>query len=141
MADDNDGGRIGKIGIPLRHTRVEIQRKDVTNSFIQVFGLVQHRLAVEGRKVLIEVHREEVKALDARFQDRFVVLKNIMEIVCCFGGDRSDLLIAPGIARDEEDGYTLKLFAESERFPAYSKLVEIFVKDYLGMIINSLLPI
>lgn len=64
---------------------------------------------MERRDVLVEIGRKEIQTSDAGRHGIFVVTQYIVEVVCSFGGDRSDLLVASGVSGDEEHGYSTKL--------------------------------
>lgn len=91
--------------------RLSIERKDVADGLVEVFGLVKQCLAMKRSDVLVEVDGEEIKAPDAGLELASVVLKIIMEIVGRLRSNWSDLLVASGIARDEENRDTTQLVA------------------------------
>lgn len=97
-------GRVGKIRVSVGNARIEVEREDVANRLIEVFGLVEEGLPVERRDIFIEIDGEEVEASDAGVVCLGVMLQDIVEVVCCLRGNGSDLLVAPGIARNEENG-------------------------------------
>lgn len=88
---------------------IRVEREDIANSFVEVFGLVKQGLAVEGGNVFVEIDCKEVEAPNSGVQCRIVVLKIVMEEVCCLGCNRTDLLIAPCVARNKENGDSTKL--------------------------------
>jgi hypothetical protein len=65
---------------------------------------------VERRYILVEIDCEEVQVSYAGPDGAFVMLKKIAEVVGGFGCDRTDLLVTTGIAGDEENGDSSKLF-------------------------------
>jgi hypothetical protein len=56
---------------------------------------------VERCEVLVEIDGKEVQATNTRLDSCLVLSKNFVEVVSCFGGNRSDLLVASCIAWDE----------------------------------------
>jgi hypothetical protein len=64
---------------------------------------------MKGRNVFIEIDSKEVQVSDACFDRGAIMLQFVIEVVGGLGSDRPDLFIAPGIARDKEDGDTAKL--------------------------------
>ena len=59
---------------------------------------------MEGGDVLVEVDGEEVQASGAGLDRGLVVLQDVVEIIGRFCGDGPDLLVASGVAGDEQDG-------------------------------------
>jgi hypothetical protein len=100
---------------------------------------------VKGRDVFVEIDGEEVQAADSRLNRRLVLMEYVVEIICRFGGNGPDLLVAASVARNEENGDTFDLGDVSR------ELMQPFVgrragnKDglssYLILVINSLLSI
>lgn len=95
---------------------------------------------MESGNVFVEVYREEVEALGTSLERRMVVLHNFVPIIRSFGGNRSNLLVAPSIARDEEDRNPSQLQARSACFfaPIMRSIGRV---AYLGIVINALFPV
>ena len=104
VSQDDDRCRIGQVGVSVGCSWVEVQREDVANGFVEILSLVEEGLAMEGGDVLVEVDGEEVQASCASLDRSLVMLQDVVEIIGCFCGDWSDLLVASGVAGDEQDG-------------------------------------
>lgn len=86
-----------------------IERKYVGDCLIEVLGLIQQGLSVEGSDVFIEIDGEEVEWSLAGKSSLIIVLQDVVIVVSGFCSKRSNLLVAAGIAWNEEDWYSLDL--------------------------------
>lgn len=109
MAENNHGGRVGKIGISFGSSGIEIQREYISYRLIQELGLVKQCLAMERRDVLVKIDCEEIETSGTVSDGRLVVLEDFVEVIGSFRCDGSNLLVAASIARDKEDWNTLDL--------------------------------
>lgn len=136
MAKNNHGGRVGKVGVSVGSSRVEIEREYISYRLIQELGLIKQRLAMESRDILIEVDSKKVKTSGAVLDSRLVVLENFVEVIGSFCCDGPNLLVAARIAGDKEDRNTFDL----QDGLAKSKGSQVG-EPYLDIIINALLAI
>ena len=109
VSDQDDRGRIREASGSHRPLRVMVQRQDEGDRLVEVFGLVQQSLAVEGRDVLIEVDREEIEAAGPGIERGRIEPNDLLEILGGLGGDGPNLLVAPRVAWYEEDRNTFDL--------------------------------
>jgi hypothetical protein len=72
---------------------------------------------VEGGDVLVEVDGEEVQAPGTGLDCVLVMLQDVVEVIGRFGGNGSDLLVASGVAGDEQDGDAPDLATISQQQP------------------------
>ena len=79
-----------------------IEREDVCNGIVEIFGLVQKCLAVKSGEVFIEIHREEINAGGSILQRLGILSDRIVIVLGRLGGQRSNLLIASSIPRYEQ---------------------------------------
>lgn len=112
VAKNYDRGRVWEVAVASLTLRVRVERKDVANSLVQVFGLIKQRLAMKGGDIFIEIDCKEVKTSDPAIKCCTIMLKVVMEVIGRLGRDGTDLLVATGITRDKENGNTTQLHQE-----------------------------
>ena len=87
--------------------RVGVERQDVTDDFIEIFGLVEQGLAMKCGDVLVKIHSKEIETADPRLLGSRITSKVLLKIVGSFRGDGSNLLIASSISGNEENGNSM----------------------------------
>ena len=101
VSDDDDRLRVWQACIVGSSPSFVVKTQDVTDGFIQILGLIEERLSVKGRKILVEIDGEKVEVSDSVFEDSLVVSVGLEELGCSFSGNGTNLSITTGISGDE----------------------------------------
>jgi hypothetical protein len=94
-----------------------VQRQNIRNCLVQILGLVQQCLPMEGGYILIKVDSEEIQISCSSTDCRRIVPQDIVEVSCSLGGNGPNLLVTTGIPRNEKYRNTFDLTRSQSVLP------------------------
>jgi hypothetical protein len=86
MTDDDDGAGIRELRVPSGPLRVMVERQDVCDRFIDIFGLVKEGLTMKGSHILVEIDHEKVQAPGSTTETLLIMAHNLEVMSRRFGG-------------------------------------------------------